>query len=202
MNHIIYTRFRYNDEKEFDYRFDLFCETMLLSLLLQKNRNFHWQIQTTSRDKPKIEEMIEDLSVEFLIQDDPSHQYWGKYLFSYDPKWKIQSRLDSDDIVDPLYIDMIQKIANDIGDEKNMAVNFEYRRMRWKDKKYSRAKSNCKIMNRCSMFLSLINPDGLTVNTGKHHQMAYNAKRVIWVTDQKYATLVIHGRNKSSKFLR
>ena len=177
MKHGVYIRLNYEDFTLFLQRVDIFRKTAVPSLLAQ-NLSFDVQILVRNDNHKKI--------IKSVCPFEPVLEF--NYL-DYD----IQTRHDSDDIVFPNYIKLIQ----DNYDGNSKVVTFQLKKLLWDQNKtylHGRKYSSTK----CSMFSSLLSPpDGYNIHSYQHRMLGKISPVV--VMPQDVCRLVIHKYNKLTK---
>jgi hypothetical protein len=185
MKHLIIIRLNYVDDLKFEKRMIIMDKTCVKSLTSQKNKNFiigiicknekHFDIVS---DKFKGIEVcrIDEKLIDFCKRNN----------------YQIQTRLDSDDIINDDYIDIIQNISKECS--KPILIQTQpYKYCIDLNKTYKMAyRYNDKIT---SMFLTLVQEDiKYTVMDRKHNEMSQIVSNVI-STKEGICKLVIHGDN-------
>ena len=101
MKHIIFTRFIYDEGSKADKRLEIMKETLIKCLHAQTNQNFVWSLMCKEHHRKTIEEMY---GKEVL--------FWGGSegfkKFVKENNYEIQTRHDSDDIMCPEYVQLLQ----------------------------------------------------------------------------------------------
>lgn len=177
MLHSFYIRMRYQDHAQFLQRLALMKATLIPSLAWQKGQ----------------------FSVQVLVSC-PEHGVLVDNAFEYPVAVRsfvyegvdIMSRLDSDDIVFPGYVERVQSFF-EVGVPK--VVTFQIKKFEWftgDTFEYSGRYND----RRCSMFTTVINPpQGVHVFTYKHGDLWQVAPDGVVVCEDDLCRLVVHGSN-------
>lgn len=119
-NQVIIIRFHYEEsDPRYAWRFQYFKEKVLPAILTQTVDNFDIAIRCNQWQEEKLQELSPRIKT-FQIRDEQTNykiEGGKKYFYDFTPwesvigleKYEIQYGLDSDDIISPDYIEMLQK---------------------------------------------------------------------------------------------
>ena len=119
-DHILLVRFHYTkDDPRFEWRFNYFKDIVLPRILNQTFQNFDIGIWCNKWHEDLFKS-LSDKIITFQVKEQHTsfkHKYGKKYFFDFVPwknivglrKYKIQSGLDSDDLISCDYIEIIER---------------------------------------------------------------------------------------------
>ena len=202
MKHYLFTRFcaywpgnkSYDDPDWLSHRFNLYREYNEPSLAFQKNKNFEQIIVCDERVTDEMVEYFESrpYKTKVAIGD---RSCWDLTLENIDMSEKfLLTRYDSDDIIDPNFIDLIQGAANKLNSEDYL-IDIPYLN------RFSINNNNLYQQRYAgtSMFVTLVSnsldPSKFLIG---HNRVIANYKKIIRVKGLN-PYLLIHDKNHYSK---
>jgi hypothetical protein len=197
MKHGVIIRFNYpEDEPTLKWRLAWFAGAVLPRLENQTDQNFEIWMNV---NPAHVERMREVFPYIHYFTTTAAEKYYDLVFHSDQlPRFDIQTRLDSDDLVTTTYIERIK--AEVTGKKEPTVVSFQpYKLDFFSFQRYKMGKRYHR--KSCSMFLSLFIPSEQEYNQiyKYNHRLIYERYPNVITIPEGYADLVIHPHNKITK---
>lgn len=209
MTHALIIRFHYEkDDKRYPWRLAYFKSMVLPRILNQTVKNFEiymrvnpWQVEEVKALDPRI-------NIFMVEHEKADYKYTGgkKYFLDFVPykqvcglpMFDIQSGLDSDDLIAPDYMETVQRVISEQGDER-VHVCYQPEIFDLKDLKI-RPIGTTYTPTKGSAFLSLYQPKKIReykfIYEESHLKMGRGIKSIVLPAGKCWAT--VHGKNEST----
>lgn len=204
ISHVIVTILFFEDDNRFNNRINIYKKEVLPRIKAQTKTNFDICVVC----KKKHQDIIRSIGViPATFKDDKLNLKnlgrWGtvgENLWDNTnlKKYHIKTRLDSDDLLAPNYIEKTLEEINKLDKDKSISVTFQPRlfNLITKEDKKMRTRYSAK---RCSMFSSIYKPnkEHKFLAENSHFDISKYAEQNVFV-DEGYCWLGIHDKNNST----
>ena len=194
MKHIIFTRFMYDDTEHAQERIQIMNNTLIKCLKNQTNQNFTWALMC----RPYHHDSIRSLYGKEVLFFNGSLKF-KEYVT--ENKFTIQTRHDSDDLMCPEYIQIIQDEYNSNKFRKDpFLIHFQPTINKYDTDSFYEFHIDYEKNNLTSAFITLC-PQNTTKTIWDHSHTAWvgNVPTIIRNKNNRCVSATIHGLNTSTR---
>jgi len=193
MKHIIITMFRYDDEDKFKKRLEVMKNTIVKSLYSQTNQNFTWVVMCRPQHREEISKIYKNNII--LVNDSNDFRKLNE-----EENFTIQTRHDSDDLMCPQYIQLIQDQYNlNKKLTEPFLIEFQPTLNQYSTNNFYEFRLDYKKMNSTSCFITLCPQGGdKTIWDHPHGKWVDNVKHIIRHPNRLCVSATVHGNNTTT----